>query len=558
MYARGCAVDSVAHFVAGIADTRHSKVRYSLRGYLSAVALFFADSSLLQFQRRFQRRYQANNLSSTFGVRKIPVDSQFRCILDRMTLSLMPSPTGGLQRFALPNLRRPLSVTHGSRFQLRWSTASTLHPPPNPASRAIIDILQAAIVHPDKRQVLPLAPGSSATVTAKAASTTSRIAKSTLAVGCWSGSAATIRGWRPVADSLYSKQPFIERLRAARFSFLLVAKPGDHKYLYEDVEGLRLGNRAGPPPYRPSRQTLRVRVGHRCAARQASTAPLINFIQVRIIKAGENPISMLLGAHRRQHRAGARRAGTLEDRERRLQYAQEPGLPPGAQFRPRRPAPVDILTLNLLAFSCTRSSNWWTACISASAPSSVPAVVLGRGALRLPAVSVYLVGPGVGAHELAAAAAAPVSGALGLTLRFVPRRQTSRVDNRPLVCRAGGGFNRSLPGIRSLCRLDTVWRTTWRCRRCQTSSAGRQPPPEKPRAILCAACSSLGCAQLQRDRICPAASLWRNARLHGGLIRSVPRFPAARMLRAIGGNQLPPVEHARSPRAQRITLSVAR
>ena len=39
------------------------------------------------------------------------------------------------------------------------------------------DILQAAIVHPDKRVVLPLAPSSYSTVTAEAASTISRIAK---------------------------------------------------------------------------------------------------------------------------------------------------------------------------------------------------------------------------------------------------------------------------------------------------------------------------------------------------------------------------------------------
>ena len=79
-------VDSVAHYVAGIVDTRQlSKIRYTLRDcYLSAVALFFVqDSSLLQFQRRFQRKFQANNLSSTFGVREIPVDSQLRHLIDR-------------------------------------------------------------------------------------------------------------------------------------------------------------------------------------------------------------------------------------------------------------------------------------------------------------------------------------------------------------------------------------------------------------------------------------------------------------------------------------------
>ena len=79
-------VDSIAGCVAGIVDARQlSKVRYTLRDcYLSAVALFFVqDRSLLQFQRRFQRKFQANNLSSTFGVSRIPCDSQFRDLIDR-------------------------------------------------------------------------------------------------------------------------------------------------------------------------------------------------------------------------------------------------------------------------------------------------------------------------------------------------------------------------------------------------------------------------------------------------------------------------------------------
>ena len=80
-------VDSVAHYVAGIVDTRQlSKIRYTLRDcYLSAVALFFVQRQLAapEFQRRFQRQFQTNNLSSTFGVREIPVDSQLRHLIDR-------------------------------------------------------------------------------------------------------------------------------------------------------------------------------------------------------------------------------------------------------------------------------------------------------------------------------------------------------------------------------------------------------------------------------------------------------------------------------------------
>ena len=99
-------VDSIAGAVAGIVDTRQlSKVRYTLRDcFLSALALFYVqDSSLLQFQRRFQRKLQANNLSSTFGVSRIPRDSQFRDLIDRHDyqpiLPCFADFIGRLQRF---------------------------------------------------------------------------------------------------------------------------------------------------------------------------------------------------------------------------------------------------------------------------------------------------------------------------------------------------------------------------------------------------------------------------------------------------------------------------
>ena len=90
-----------------------------------------------------------------------------------------------------------------------------------------------------------------------------------------------------VADSRYSKQPFVERLRAARFSFLLVAKPGDHTSLFKDVDGLRRGNLLN-----------RHATDHRGERREYEwvtdlplngqpDSPLINFIRFRIVKAGK-------------------------------------------------------------------------------------------------------------------------------------------------------------------------------------------------------------------------------------------------------------------------------
>ena len=229
-------VDSVAHYVAGIVDARQlSKVRYTLRDcYLSALALFFVqDPSLLQFQRRFQQQVQANNLSSTFGVREIPVDSQLRDLLDRHDHAPI------LPCFADWNHARYLiTLDDYQLFDARSITSSeSVHCDHclSTTSRGITsyhhDILQAAIVHPDKRLVLPLAPEFVRNSDADGAT----YRKQDCELNAGYRMLQRLRADYPrmasiiVADSLYSKQPFVEQLCAARFSFLLVAKPGDHR-----------------------------------------------------------------------------------------------------------------------------------------------------------------------------------------------------------------------------------------------------------------------------------------------------------------------------------------
>jgi len=50
---------------------------------MSGFAMFYLqDPSLLEFQRRFQDRIQRNNLSTVFGGKDIPDDSQLREIID--------------------------------------------------------------------------------------------------------------------------------------------------------------------------------------------------------------------------------------------------------------------------------------------------------------------------------------------------------------------------------------------------------------------------------------------------------------------------------------------
>ena len=246
-------VDSIAGYVAGIVDTRQlSKIRYSLRDcYLSGLALFYLqDASLLQFQRRFQRQRQANNLSSTFGVSRIPTDSQFRDLLDRHDYSpILPcfadwiarlQRAKWLQHYQLFDARYLITLD-GSRYfsSEQVHCEHCLTTTKGGITRFHHDILQAAIVHPDKPQVLPLAPEFVRNSDAKGGT----YDKQDCEINAGYRMLERLRADYPrmaaiiVADSLYSKQPFVEQLTAKRFSFLLVAKPGDHSNLYKDVDG---------------------------------------------------------------------------------------------------------------------------------------------------------------------------------------------------------------------------------------------------------------------------------------------------------------------------------
>ena len=256
---------------------------------------------MLQFQRRFQRQLQANNLSSTFGVSRIPTDSQFRALLDRHDYSpLLPcfadwigrmQRAKWLQQYQLFDARYLITLDASRYFsscQVHCEHClTTTHR--DGTVRYHHDILQAAIVHPDRRQVLPLAPEFVRNSDANGGD----YDKQDCEINAGSRMLERLRADYPrmaaiiVADSLYSKQPFVEQLTAKRFSFLLVAKPGDHRNLYQDVDGLRRGNLLN-----------RHATDHRGERREYEwvtdlplngnpDSPRINFIQFRIVKAGK-------------------------------------------------------------------------------------------------------------------------------------------------------------------------------------------------------------------------------------------------------------------------------
>jgi len=240
--------------IEGIRDQRREgSVRYGLQDcYRSGFALFYLqDPSVLEFQRRFQDQLQSNNLSTVFGVQAIPADSQFRQILDDQDYT----PLSGVFREYFRRLQRSkrlesyqflpgryLVSLDGSEYFNSESIHCALclqRTKSDGHQEYYHQIVQPAVVHPDHRQVIPLAPefirkqdGSSA---------------QDCEITAGRRAIQRVRAEHPqlgmilVGDSLYANAPTIRLLQQSGFSFLLVAKPGDHKSLFEDIQGLRRG-----------------------------------------------------------------------------------------------------------------------------------------------------------------------------------------------------------------------------------------------------------------------------------------------------------------------------
>jgi len=217
---------------------------------MSAFAMMFLqDPSLLAFQRRLEETTQLNNLKSLFAITDIPGDTQLRDTVDevepeqleKIFIDFFRDLQRGkhLQQYQVLD-DHYLIVLDGSQYfssdkiacpGCLFSTTS------QGRVRYYHQILQAALVHPDLRQVIPLVP--------EPIKNEDGNKKQDCEINASKRLIRKIRRDHPklkiiiCGDSLYSKQPFIDRLKAARMSYVLTAKPTDHKILFEWVGELR-------------------------------------------------------------------------------------------------------------------------------------------------------------------------------------------------------------------------------------------------------------------------------------------------------------------------------
>jgi hypothetical protein len=201
--------------------------------------MFFQDLSIHAFQRRLQDKQQLNNLKTMFSVSAIPQSTQLRTALD----DIASTHIEGL----FEDLFRPLQ--RGKQLEMfEFMDGQYLVPldgvqyfSSNNIScdcclRKVINkttyyhqVLAATIVCPGIKQVLALA--------AEPIQNFDGSTKQDCEINAGKRIVHKIRSAHPklriiiVGDGLYSKQPFIDEIKQAAMSYILVAKPDDHIFL---------------------------------------------------------------------------------------------------------------------------------------------------------------------------------------------------------------------------------------------------------------------------------------------------------------------------------------
>ena len=242
------------HFLS-INDYRDiDKINYSLHDVLMSgfAMMFYQDKSLLQFQERMEEKLQKNNLRNLFNVQCIPKSTQMRDVTDEIDSAYIKPLFNDffrlLQRGKYLEKYRILEdyyliTIDGSGYFSSDSICcdSCLRKKSkNGKERYEHQILQAAMMKPGKREVIPLAP--------EEIKNSDGQKKQDCEINAAKRLLKYIRSCHPKlkiiinGDSLYSKQPFIEELQAVNMSYVLVAKPNDHIILMEWVgEQRKLG-----------------------------------------------------------------------------------------------------------------------------------------------------------------------------------------------------------------------------------------------------------------------------------------------------------------------------
>jgi len=230
---------------------QEGKVEHGVHDVLMSgfAMMFYQDSSLLQFQQRLQEAIHKNNLQTLFQVESIPKDSQMREVIDEVESQELeplfedffrPLQRGKhLEGYRVLGDYYLISIDGSGYFSSDKIHCSGCLKKETKKGKIGYEhkIVQAALMHPDQRQVFPLAP--------EEVKNTDGRDKQDCEIEAGKRLVRKIRRSHVklkiiiVGDSLYSKQPFMEGLGEERMRYVLVVKEEDHKLLMEWVNEQR-------------------------------------------------------------------------------------------------------------------------------------------------------------------------------------------------------------------------------------------------------------------------------------------------------------------------------
>ena len=216
---------------------------------IGAFSVFFTQSpSFLSAQEDLKRLTGRCNAESLFGLHQIPCDNQIRSLLDPVAPSALApvfrevferlERTGVLQGFR-SHANKLLVILDGTQYfssQKIYGEKCNRRELSNGKLNYFHSVLTPVIAQPGNEHVLPLAPEYILPQDGK-----EKQACEIEAAKRWvteNGNFLAKRGVTVMGDDLFSRQPFVQKLKEKLLRFILVCKPDSHPALYETVEFL--------------------------------------------------------------------------------------------------------------------------------------------------------------------------------------------------------------------------------------------------------------------------------------------------------------------------------
>jgi hypothetical protein len=263
---------------------------------MSALAMFaMKDPSLLAFD---ERRAVPGNLQQIFGIGQIPSDTQMRTILDEVNPeALRPSYKrvfSQLQRGkALEKMRFMgyyylLSLDGTGYFSSKKVHCASCLERKNGRTGEVTyshQLLGAAIVHPDHKEVLPLMPEP----IIKQDGTEKNDCERNAAKRFFE----KLRKDHPrlpliiIEDALSANAPHIRELKRHDLRFILGVKPGDHSYLFTYVDQAQAEGRTTEFEIKKDGVIHRFRFLNDAPLNESNADVKINFLEYWEIKDGK-------------------------------------------------------------------------------------------------------------------------------------------------------------------------------------------------------------------------------------------------------------------------------